>query len=383
MGLLDGNFDNLNYENIMNALMVLNARPGELNDRLTNALQQRQMLKKKREEEAKALQQKQMRQQAMGLLDRSFTVPGDATMPARDPNVPPGLLREPSDIERGRKISSLGIGLEDPSLMSLGKSLLSDSEPKRSDYAKTSGYAINPETRKPDFFTTDDTGKKLWLGTEGRPQEDAYSQIVELNGNAYIFDTRAKTLEPIKLDGKQAVKPPSDIGLQQKLSEAKTQGKEIGKQQGTIESGIAALESLGAATTVLDKGIYSGFWGPAQMAVMKATPGVDKSKASRTEQYISHIGNTVLPRLQEFGGSDTVGEMNYLKDIQAGKIDLEESTMRAVIKSAEEKIRRRLERLRQGGPADQYGATGVWAPRVNDYDSMSPDELLKNRPGTR
>lgn len=124
-------------------------------------------------------------------------------------------------------------------------------------------------------------------------------------------------------------------------------GGSVGKDVANYGLGVDALTSIKEASGILDKGIYSGYWAELKKAGAKATPGWDKTKASNTEEYLSYIGNTVLPRLQEFGGSDTEKELAYLQDIQAGRITLEEKTMRNVLASAERKILAKMERQKE------------------------------------
>ena len=113
------------------------------------------------------------------------------------------------------------------------------------------------------------------------------------------------------------------------------------------------MDYINDAKSLLSSGIYSGFYGPEQLQVAKATGGLigDMEKAQRTEQFLSNIGNIVIPRLQEFGGNDSVEELNYLKRVVAGDQRLEAGSMRAILESAERAIKRGIERVRRQSEA--------------------------------
>ena len=114
------------------------------------------------------------------------------------------------------------------------------------------------------------------------------------------------------------------------------------------------LTSLKEGRDMLDKGIYSGFYGDIEKTIVKATPGADKGKAANTEQYLSHIGNIVIPRLKDFGGNDTVEELKYLQKVMAGTITIEEKAMRGILDSTERKLKAKMERL-----SKQAGTVGL------------------------
>lgn len=141
-------------------------------------------------------------------------------------------------------------------------------------------------------------------------------------------------------------------GLQGDISAAKAEGKELGEKRGNIGGSIDALSSVGRAKQILEEGIYSGAWGPLQKEVIKRTPGMDKAKAARTEEFISEIGNTIVPRLKEFGGNDSNEELRYLKAISGGEITMEPAALKKVIESSEAKIKRGIERAKKGQSPD-------------------------------
>lgn len=126
-------------------------------------------------------------------------------------------------------------------------------------------------------------------------------------------------------------------------------GQLTGEQAAQIEGKYGAIDYIREARNMLDEGIYAGQWGPEQLAAAKASRFLvgDKQKAERTEQFIAYIGNTVIPRLQEFGGNDSVEELNYLKGVQGGNIRLEPKSIGAILTRAERAIQRGIDRTRR------------------------------------
>lgn len=124
-------------------------------------------------------------------------------------------------------------------------------------------------------------------------------------------------------------------------------GKVIGEQLALIEKKYEALDSIKEAKTRLSQGINSGLYGPTKQFVTKATGGLigNKERVVNTEQFLSYIGNTVIPRLQEFGGNDSVEELNFLRKVMGGEITLESASIKGILDDAERKINRGIERL--------------------------------------
>ena len=185
----------------------------------------------------------------------------------------------------------------------------------------------------------------------------------------YSFNSRTGELRD---SGGNVVGSSSDPELQGRIAGAKEYGKTIGEEVADVGRVIDMGTSIQDATRMLDRGIYSGFYGKAQLAAAKATPGFDKQKAANTEEFISHIGNTVIPRLKEFGGNDTVEEMKYLQQVQAGNIELEPVAIRRILTVAERKIQAKQERLKRQAKAVGMGGKVEAAipaggnPPVND-----------------
>lgn len=140
---------------------------------------------------------------------------------------------------------------------------------------------------------------------------------------------------------------------------AKAMGVDVGKQAAGIEGKYSALDSLSEAKKMLKSGIYAGAYGPEQMAAAKYTLGAagSKQRVENTEQFMSHIGNVVIPRLQEFGGNDSVEELKYLQRVMGGEQRLEPKSLERILDSADRKINRTIERVQA-----QTKAAGTKAP---------------------
>ena len=134
-------------------------------------------------------------------------------------------------------------------------------------------------------------------------------------------------------------------------------GKVVGKAVGEIENKYSAIDSIQEAKNVLEKGINAGFYGPSKTLLTKATGVGSTAKVQNTEEFISYIGNTVVPRLQEFGGNDSVEELKYLQGIMGGNIQLEPASIKRILESAERKIQRGIERLQRQEESARKGTT--------------------------
>lgn len=128
-------------------------------------------------------------------------------------------------------------------------------------------------------------------------------------------------------------------------------GKVIGEATALIENKYTAIDSIKGAKNRLSQGINAGIYGPTKQFVTKATGGMigSKEKVINTEKFLSDIGNTVIPRLQEFGGNDSNEELKYLQNVMGGNITLEPEAIRGILDDAEIKIKRGIERLERQG----------------------------------
>jgi|NOAtaT_6_FD_contig_31_7022810_length_2681_multi_5_in_0_out_0_2 hypothetical protein len=151
---------------------------------------------------------------------------------------------------------------------------------------------------------------------------------------------------------------------------AEAAGKKVGEDIALIEGKYSALDNISEALDKLDKGIFSGTYGPTLMAAAKATSS-NNPKVVRTEEFLSYIGEVVIPRLQEFGGNDSVEELKYLQKVMGGEQRLESESLRRILLNAERKIRRGIERTQRQSTS---AATGTPAP-------LDPGPARQRAPG--
>jgi hypothetical protein len=135
-------------------------------------------------------------------------------------------------------------------------------------------------------------------------------------------------------------------------------GKVVGKDVGAIENKYSALDSVEDALSMVDAGINAGLYGPTKQFVTKATGGAigSQAKVENTERFLSYVGNVVIPRLQEFGGNDSVEELKYLRQVMAGEITLEPNSIRRILQDADKKIKRGIDRTQRQVESASKGA---------------------------
>lgn len=165
-----------------------------------------------------------------------------------------------------------------------------------------------------------------------------------------------------KKTGVQGIAVPTKAEEAAEVERAKLGVKDEDANKGRVDS----LDAVTEAKKLLEDGIYTGALASMKLKASKLNPFDDPTKAANTEAFIAAIGNTVVPRLQEFGGNDSVEEMNYLKAIMGGNIELEPEALRMVLDSSERKITRGMKRagidvdaMRQELGAEQQGASDV------------------------
>ncbi len=134
-------------------------------------------------------------------------------------------------------------------------------------------------------------------------------------------------------------------GQAQKSGEAA--GTDVGKQTATVQGKYTALASIKDALDVVERGIYAGGYGPMEEALTKYGAGIvgNKNRLVNTEEFRAYIGDVVIPRLQEFGGNDSVEELKYLRSVMAGETSLEKTSIERILKNADKKIRGGIQRL--------------------------------------
>lgn len=241
---------------------------------------------------------------------------------------------------------------------------------------QTPQFSINEDAAKRFGFTPEDLGyvaglyqldpkaaiaemrelrKAARIGRAGArdviAKEKAIAQAMGMDVGEYLKQKLSKS-------GGQTINVSPVINMAKEAGETagKKEGMEIGEAAAAIENKYSAIDSVREAKDMLKQGIYSGYWGDLRKTVAKASVGAigDRQKAARTEQFMSYIGNTVVPRLKEFGGNDSNEEMKYLQKIMGGDTSMEPEAIAAILDSAERKIQRGIERLqRQRGALEQ------------------------------
>ena len=134
-------------------------------------------------------------------------------------------------------------------------------------------------------------------------------------------------------------------------------GTDVGKQTAAVQGKYTALTSIKDALDVVERGIFAGGYGPMQEALTKYGGGMvgNKNRLVNTEEFRAYIGDVVIPRLQEFGGNDSVEELKYLKSVQAGETTLEKTSIERILKNADKKIRSGILRLEKQQEAIRKG----------------------------
>ena len=137
---------------------------------------------------------------------------------------------------------------------------------------------------------------------------------------------------------------------------SKAAGKIIGENVANVEQQFSLQTAYKDAIGLLDKGIYGGAFGPEKQFVAKYTGVGSPEKVRNTEVFMANIGEIVIPRLQQFGGNDSNEELKYLQNVVAGNQRLEPESMKRILTSAEKKVQKNIERLRQQTQAGQGGS---------------------------
>lgn len=167
---------------------------------------------------------------------------------------------------------------------------------------------------------------------------DAYNaKIKKLTTGGGIGSEIAAGLSPIM----------GAIAKGQAQKSGETGGAAVGKETAAIQGKYTALSSIKDALDVVERGIYAGGYGPMEEALAKYGAGVvgNKNRLVNTEEFRAYIGDVVIPRLQEFGGNDSVEELKYLRSVMAGETTLEKASIERILKNADKKIRSGIQRL--------------------------------------
>ena len=136
---------------------------------------------------------------------------------------------------------------------------------------------------------------------------------------------------------------------------AKAAGKIVGENVANIENQFSLETAYKDALSLLNKGIYSGAFGPEKQFVAKYTGVGSPEKVVNTEVFMANIGEIVIPRLQQFGGNDSNEELKYLQSVVAGNQRLEPESMKRTLISAEKKVQNNIKRLNLQAQAAKGG----------------------------
>jgi len=188
------------------------------------------------------------------------------------------------------------------------------------------------------------------LGKLQAERADLVAEFGESDPRVKQYDDKIKKLSAGKTLGEDLASGLAPLvgaiaGAQaKKMGEAG--GTEVGKQTANVQGKYTALGSIKDAVDMLDKGIYSGGYGPMQEAAAKYAGGIlRKDRLANTQEFRAYIGDVVIPRLQEFGGNDSVEELNYLRSVMAGDTSMEGSAIKNILQKADRKIRAGIDRL--------------------------------------
>lgn len=199
-----------------------------------------------------------------------------------------------------------------------------------------------------DFLTV---AVELGFGEKNKIGDYSSEQVKAINQT--LLDRSVKTKKAGA--GTGATVYVDTMGKKAAESAGAASGKEVGTNVAQIQGKEDALTAVGSALDLLKSGVYAGGYGPMQAAIAKYTPLGSKGRLQNTEQFVSTIGEVVIPRLQEFGGNDSVEELKYLRSVAGGEITYEEKTLRRILESAQRKIKRGIERVQQQQKAVQEG----------------------------
>lgn len=155
--------------------------------------------------------------------------------------------------------------------------------------------------------------------------------------------------------------------------------KVLGEQLVNIQGQYNLLESLRDAKDLVNQGVYGGAYGPELKNIAKFGGVGSREKLIRTETLMSTIGETVLPRLKEFGGNDSNEELRYLTRITGGDERIEPETLKRILTSAEAKIRRGIKRMEQQQKSAVTGAPLSTAPLPQEPATQTQENPPQNR----
>ena len=134
-------------------------------------------------------------------------------------------------------------------------------------------------------------------------------------------------------------------------------GTAAGKSAADIQKQYDADTSVQDALRMMTKGIFSGPYGPMLEKTAKYSRGAvgDLNRVVNTEEFRSHMLNIVIPRLADFGGSDTEQELKKLEEATGSDTALEPRTIKNILASIDAKIKAKIARIKAGEEAARTG----------------------------
>jgi len=215
-------------------------------------------------------------------------------------------------------------------------------KPEKEEFVVVGNALVSKTTRQP-----------VYQGDKPEKYSDFARKLIEYGLEPGTEPFQKRMLEHINAVTKGASQGTGNViigGISVDTGEAgKAAAKVIGTNAANIQNQFTLEKTIKGAVDLIDKGIYAGAYGPEQGAIAKYSRGAvgDKKKVENTEVFMSYIGETVIPRLQEFGGNDSNEELAYLQKVMGGNLRLEPESMRKILLSAEKKVQANIKRLQK------------------------------------
>ena len=111
-------------------------------------------------------------------------------------------------------------------------------------------------------------------------------------------------------------------------------------QYGEANNAATAINAVRDATTLLDKGMFTGKFGPAQEAIAswyQGATGTPMPKLDATQQFKTVIGDIVLPALSSLKGASSDRDFIKLEEYSRGEVEMTEQALRNHLRRLENK----------------------------------------------
>jgi hypothetical protein len=253
-------------------------------------------------------------------------------------------------------------------------------------------YESPPKPEKEEFVVVGNalvsktTQQPVYQGDKPEKYSAFAQELIDAGLQPGTAPFEKRMLEYVNEKTKGAAKGTGNViigGISVDTGEAgKAAAKVIGTNAANIQNQFTLEKTIKGAVDLIDKGIYAGAYGPEQGAITKYSRGAvgDKKKVENTEVFMSYIGETVIPRLQEFGGNDSNEELAYLQKVMGGNLRLEPESMRKILLNAEKKVQANIKRLQkqvEGGqlPTQPMDVPTPSAPKVIKRANLKTGKL--------